>query len=214
MDDSRLVMSQGPQPGKTFQLDRDAMTIGRDPGNDIAIDDLQVSRQHTRITRQGNFLVLEDLGSTNGTFVNGVRLTGPHTLTNGDVIGIGDAVVLTFYGTGAAATETLIGQASATPSAQYTPQPAVQPTATPRPTPAAETPISQPRAIYTETVGPQQSPPNVPVAEKGPRRTWLVVGCAVLVLLALMACVGVFILDYLALLPAIFYEPLRWLGLI
>ena len=206
MDDSRLVMSQGPQPGKTFVLDRDVLMIGRDPGNDIVIAETQASRQHTRITRQGNFLVLEDLGSTNGTFVNGVRLTAPHTLTNGDVIGIGDAVVLTFYGTGAAATETLIGHPSAMPTAQ--------PTATPRPTPVAQTPFSQPGVVYAETVAPQQPPANTPVTEKKPRRTWLAIGCALLVLLALMACVGVFILDYLALLPLVFYEPLRWLGLI
>ena len=206
MDGSRLVMSQGPQPGKTFVLDRDILIIGRDPGNDIVIAEAQASRQHTRITRQGNFLVLEDLGSTNGTFVNGVRLTAPHTLTNGDVIGIGDAVVLTFYGTGAAATETLIGHPSAMPTAQ--------PTATPRPTPVAQTPFSQPGVAYAETVAPKQPPASTPVAEKKPRRTWLAIGCALLVLLALMACVGVFILDYLALLPSIFYEPLRWLGLI
>ncbi|MCJ7735758.1 MAG: hypothetical protein MUQ10_00390, partial [Anaerolineae bacterium] len=133
-------------------------------------------------------------------------LTAPHTLTNGDVIGIGDAVVLTFYGTGAAATETLIGHPSAMPTAQ--------PTATPRPTPVAQTPFSQPGVDYAETVAPQQPPANTPVAEKKPRRTWLAIGCALLVLLALMACVGVFILDYLALLPLVFYEPLRWLGLI
>jgi len=210
MDSSRLVMSQGPQPGKTFVLDRDALTIGRDPGNDIVIAEPQVSRQHTRITRQGNFLVLEDLGSTNGTFVNGVRLTAPHTLTNGDVIGMGDTVVLTFYGTGAAATDTLIGHPPAVPSAQ----PSAQPTATPPPTPAARPSFSQPGIVYAETAAPQQPPVHTPVADKGPQRTWLAVGCAVLVLLAVMACVGVFILDYLALLPPVFYEPLRWLGFV
>jgi predicted component of type VI protein secretion system len=214
MDGSRLVMSQGPQPGKTFVLDRDTLTVGRDPGNDIVIAEPQVSRQHSRITRQGNFLILEDLGSTNGTFVNGVRLTAPHTLSNGDVMGMGDAVILTFYGTGTGATDTLVGPQSAAPSAQHMPQPSAQPAITPPPTPAAQPSFSQPSMMYAETVAPQQPPPNTPIAESRPRRMWLAVGCAVLVLLALMACVGVFILDYLAILPPIFYEPLRWMGLI
>ena len=50
--------------------------------------------------------------------------------------------------------------------------------------------------------------------EETQRKTWLLVGCVFLVLLAVVACVGAFVLDYLGLLPAVFYEPLRWLGLI
>jgi hypothetical protein len=98
-----LVMSQGPQPGQTFMLDRDWITVGRDPTNEIVINDPQVSRQHSRITRQGKTTVIEDLGSTNGTFANGMRLTGPHVLATGDVIGLGDGVKLTYYEVGIAA---------------------------------------------------------------------------------------------------------------
>ena len=109
-DSSQLVVNQGPQPGQTFILDQDLLTLGRDPGNDIVISDPQVSRQHARVTRQGETMVIEDTGSTNGTFVNGVRLTGPHTLANGDVIGLGDAATLAYYEAGIAATEVLDGQ--------------------------------------------------------------------------------------------------------
>jgi len=203
---SRLVMSQGPQPGKTFILDRDALTIGRDPGNDIVISEPQVSRQHAQITCQGNFMVLEDLGSTNGTFVNGMRLNAPHTLTNGDVVGMGDAVVLTFYGTSVSATETVISQPPA--------QPVAQPTFAPPPTAPLQPPMSQRSRMYAEPVAPSVAYADVPTQEKKRGRTWLLIGCAVLLLLALMACVGVFVLDYLTLLPPIFYEPLRWPGLI
>ncbi|OQY20253.1 MAG: hypothetical protein B6I34_08780 [Anaerolineaceae bacterium 4572_32.1] len=100
-NDSRLVMNQGPQPGQTFMIDKDLVTLGRDPSSELVINDPQASRQHARITRRGNLEVIEDLGSTNGTFVNGVRLTDPHTLTNGDVIGLGDSIRLTYYGSGA-----------------------------------------------------------------------------------------------------------------
>ncbi len=126
-DDFRLVMSQGPQPGQTFPLDKDSLTLGRDPGNDIVINDPQVSRQHARITRQGGLMVIEDLGSTNGTFVNGMRLTGPHTLVSGDVIGLGDAVTLTYHGASVAVTRTIVGQpAAAPPPPSYAPPPPIE----------------------------------------------------------------------------------------
>jgi len=198
-DGSRLVMSQGPQPGQTFLLDRDVLTIGRDPGNDITIDDGQISRQHARITRQGGFLILEDIGSTNGTFVNGMRLVASHTLANGDVVGMGDAVALTFYGSGASATETVIGA------------PPVRPAFTP-PTRGPQPRASQPRPAYVAPAAPTVAPPTAVGQPQRRSKTWWTIGCAVLLLVTLMACVGVFVLDYLQVLPPVFYEPLRWLG--
>ena len=93
-----LVMERGPQPGQVFELPRSTVSIGRDPGNQIVIEDSQVSRQHARITPQGGLMVVEDLGSTNGTRVNGLRITGPHTLAHRDAISLGDNVTLIFYG--------------------------------------------------------------------------------------------------------------------
>lgn len=129
-DDFRLVVRQGPQPGQSFPLEKDSLAVGRDPGNDIVINDPHVSRQHARITQQGGLMVIEDLGSTNGTFVNGMRLTGPHTLADGDVIGLGDAVTLTFYGWPAVTTETMVCR-----SGVVAPRPAY---AAPAPPPAVE----------------------------------------------------------------------------
>jgi hypothetical protein len=91
----KLIMNQGPQPGRTFVLDRDLLILGRDPGCNIVIDALEVSRQHARISRYGGQIVIEDLRSANGTFVNGIRLTGPRTLVNGDVISLGGVVTFT-----------------------------------------------------------------------------------------------------------------------
>ncbi|MEE8389191.1 MAG: FHA domain-containing protein [Anaerolineae bacterium] len=194
---SRLVQSQGPQPGQTFMLDQDELTLGREPHNKITISDPQVSRQHARIMRQGDLMVIEDAGSTNGTFVNGMRLTGPHALANGDVIGLGDAVTLTYYGPSPASTEPLAEQPTATMGQlSYEPPPPPAYTAPPPAYAAAPPPIAQ-----------------APVEKKKSKRG-LWIGCGCLVLLAIGACVGVFVLDYLGMLPSIFYEPLRWLGLI
>lgn len=68
----------------------EALTIGRGRGNSIVLDDMLVSRQHVRITADADGLVLEDLGSRNGTYVNGRRVERTH-LSEGDRIGIGAA---------------------------------------------------------------------------------------------------------------------------
>jgi hypothetical protein len=200
-DGSRLVMREGPQPGQTFMLDQDLLTLGRDPGNEIVISDPQISRQHARITRQGGLTVIEDAESTNGTFVNGLRLAGPHTLTDGDVISLGDAATLSYHSADITMTEPLGGQPTvSTAPPSYEPPPPPPPSYEPPPTPSP-------------TYIPAPSPSTQP-AEETQRRTWLWVGCVLLVLLVIVACVGVFVLDYLRLLPDIFYEPLRWLGII
>ncbi len=201
---SRLVVSQGPEPGQVFELRQDSQTIGRAPGNEIVISDPQVSRQHVRISKEGGLLVIEDLGSTNGTTINGVRLTGPHTLTNGDVIGLGDQVTMTFYGTGVEATDTVIGQPAPqapAPQPSYAPPPAQsQPVAAAQPRP---TPPPQDYAYADEEL-----------KEEGQSQRWIIFGCAGLLLLAIAACIIIFVLDYLQVLPPFFYTPLRWLGFV
>lgn len=71
-----------------FALDKERITIGRRPGNDIHIDNLAISGQHAAITLIGKDAFLEDLGSTNGTLVNG-KPVSKHILQNGDVIELG-----------------------------------------------------------------------------------------------------------------------------
>jgi hypothetical protein len=88
-----LLMRKGPHPNRPFPLGKDVIIIGRSPDNDIAIDDAEVSRHHARLTRRGNDWILEDLGSRNGTFVNGQRITGPVTLTPGAQVGLGTGIL-------------------------------------------------------------------------------------------------------------------------
>jgi len=65
------------------------IVIGRSPGADIVIGDDFVSGKHTRISPAGDGAVIEDLGSTNGTLLNGRRLTAPQQLRPGDAVDIG-----------------------------------------------------------------------------------------------------------------------------
>lgn len=92
----QFVMRSGPTPGVIFPLEGDQLTIGRDANNGVAINDAEVSRKHSRLTFQGGKYVLEDLGSTNGTFVNGQRLAGPVVLKAGDVVSLGEQIVLMY----------------------------------------------------------------------------------------------------------------------
>lgn len=81
------IPADDPQP----QSSDDALTIGRSRDNSIVLDDMLVSRHHVRITADNDGLLLEDLGSRNGTFVNGRRVDQAH-LHEGDRLGIGSAV--------------------------------------------------------------------------------------------------------------------------
>ncbi|MEW8958501.1 FHA domain-containing protein FhaB [Moorella humiferrea] len=80
--------SPGIKKGEKYFLGEN-ITIGREPGNDIVIEDLHVSTRHALITRRGDEWHLIDLKSTNGTYVNGRFLTGPHILRPGEEIRIG-----------------------------------------------------------------------------------------------------------------------------
>ena len=94
MDSFRLVVRRGPQPNQAFDISQDATTLGRGINNDIVINDREISRNHLRLLRAGDGLTVEDLGSTNGTFVNGKRIAGVTPLNVGDMVGLGDTVVL------------------------------------------------------------------------------------------------------------------------
>ncbi|MDO9299763.1 MAG: FHA domain-containing protein, partial [Anaerolineales bacterium] len=77
-------------------LEGDQLVIGRDSSNGVAINDAEISRKHSRLIFQGGKYVLEDLGSTNGTFVNGQRLAGQVVLKPGDVVSLGEQIVLMY----------------------------------------------------------------------------------------------------------------------
>jgi hypothetical protein len=87
---SRLeLLAEGGRVLRSFPLDAPMITIGRRSGNDIALLDLEVSRQHARIDFVAPRYYVSDLGSTNGTRVNGRPVSGRQPLTDGDVIELG-----------------------------------------------------------------------------------------------------------------------------
>lgn len=184
----RLVVKTGPNPGVAFDLAKEVTLLGRDVTNDIALGDAEISRQHARLTRTPGGFVLEDLGSTNGSFVNGERLVAPRVLSAGDLLGLGENVTLSFETTSPEAAETVMGAAirhGAAPS---------------------------PEAFQAATPAP---PPPVVSAEPRPRgrrsSRWLLAGGGCLVLVVL--CVGtLYLMDQYA--PDILYAPLRMLGLV
>src|ERR671927_1925944 len=101
-----LRVADGDGAERTFELVSDVV-LGRDPGADIVLTDPtnEVSRRHARIRIRGTEAVLEDLVSTNGTFVNGERLDGPYVLRAGDTVELG-GVTLEFVPTPAPAPAT------------------------------------------------------------------------------------------------------------
>jgi hypothetical protein len=164
------VMRSGPTPGKIYELTQPDLSIGRDVSNDIAINDAEISRRHARLTRDPVGYTLTDTGSTNGTFVNGVRLIGPHLLRTGEVVMLGENVTLVF--------EESYVDADATRLASYNvpsrpPAPAIparQPYSAPPPAPLVYTPAPQPPAYAqpqypAPQYPPQPEPPDYPPLE-------------------------------------------------
>ena len=220
----QLVMHKGPNPGKIFEIVQDEITIGRDITNRVVVNDPELSRKHCRLTLQSGAYIIEDLGSTNGTFVDGQRLIGPHMLRPGETILLGEKVSLEYEVLGFDPNATLVSGSS--PQAQsassrdtyrvepqdYNYQPASpaqpgyyqQPYQQP-PQPAYQQPAQAP--IYSGNVPPgpseQYAPPNeaydAGIEEEAPKRSraWLYVGCGALLVIMCCLVAGVFAFDYL-----------------
>jgi pSer/pThr/pTyr-binding forkhead associated (FHA) protein len=162
----RLVMRTGPHPGKIYDLSQGELSIGRDITNDVVINDAEISRKHARLVAQSGSYVLEDTGSTNGTFVNGQRLMGPHLLHIGELVLLGENVSLVYeavpYDPDAtvATAAALPGMPSTAPISAapapvevYTPPP-------PPPQPAA--PVQSPAPAFPPAYPPQARPQAAP----------------------------------------------------
>ena len=85
-----VIAAMGHEPGTNFDLSRGA-TMGRADNVDIHVDDPFASSAHARIYPRQDFIYIEDMGSTNGTFLNGRQLRAPERLKVSDVVRIGDS---------------------------------------------------------------------------------------------------------------------------
>ena len=92
-----LIIVKGPGTGHTFTLGVDPVIIGREsPAAKFVIADPAVSRRHAQISHQADGHMIEDLNSTNGTFINAQRVVGAVPLTPGDLIELGTAATLSY----------------------------------------------------------------------------------------------------------------------
>jgi hypothetical protein len=85
-----VIAALGHEPGTIFDL-ADGATMGRGDSAEIRVDDPFASSAHARIFQRGDFMHVEDMGSTNGTYLNGRQLRGAERLKVADVIRIGDS---------------------------------------------------------------------------------------------------------------------------
>jgi pilus assembly protein CpaF len=204
----KLSVRQGPRPNLVFELDKPGYVIGREAGNDLVIEDPQVSRRHAQLTQQGNSYLIEDIGSTNGTYVNGKRVTAPTLLTNGDMVGLADTVIIAVQ-----MSLPIGGEATVVSDAAHyspptvpaftpppaPPQPVAQgpayvPPAQAQPVPQASAysaPRSAPPPYAEPQYVPQYAPPPVEYAPSTPaddkRRTMLIgLGCLGLLLVVML----------------------------
>jgi hypothetical protein len=109
----QLTVRKGPKVGESFLLETISLTIGRDPVSDVVLNDPEVSRQHARFSQTETGYQVQDLGSTNGTFVNGQRLEAePVDLEPGFTISMGSGVTLIYdiVPTGDAMAATMVDQ--------------------------------------------------------------------------------------------------------
>ncbi len=162
-----LVMDRGPRPGLKLSLTKTSATIGRAADNDFVIDDPEISRHHARLVWDGRQVIIEDLGSANGTFVNGVRLTAPCILQPGDSLGLAQTVALRAmspFMAAPGAPDATLPSGLRPPGAQVPPPP----------------PVPRPAAVHGPT------PPSPP---KGP--AWACILPAVLAIVCLLgAAIG------------------------
>jgi predicted component of type VI protein secretion system len=193
----RIVVVEGPDAGQEFDLSG-ATTIGRDPSAGIVIDDAEASRRHASLSVEGSTVTVEDLGSTNGTFVNGARIAGAQALRAGDQVRVGQTT-MSVEG-GAAEGATTVGQVIP-PAAAATPPPPAAVAATP-PTqpfqpaqPPQGPPPGAPQPGYAG--GPIGGPPQASTGGGGSKAPWIALAAVVLIALIVggLAIGGVFSSD-------------------
>ena len=160
---AKVILSFEGSVIREIPLDKERVTIGRKPHNDIQIENLAVSSEHARIVTILNDSFLEDLGSTNGTLVNGNPIK-KHILQNNDVIEIGK-YTLKFFGEAAAAGQS---QSEDFERTMVLRAPAAKPAA-PAATPAAQ-PAAAQQAAFAKTQPPRPAvtPAAPPAAAAAP----------------------------------------------
>src|SRR5687767_15050204 len=98
---SIIINEKGGQP-RVMEFDKGEVTIGRVAGNDIVLPKGNISKRHSRIVQKDGKFIIVDLKSTNGTYVNGKKITAPQVIKDTDKVYIGDYTLQLTNGGGAA----------------------------------------------------------------------------------------------------------------
>jgi len=176
----QFVMRSGPTTGKIYPLEAPEIIIGRDASNGVAINDAEVSRKHAKLSLHGSAYVIQDLGSTNGTFINGQRITGTQVLNPGDTVSFGENIVL-MYEAAFDPNATVI----ASSQAARTVAPVYRPVPVPAPIPAPA-----PLQAYSGQVPAGPVPMAIVQAKKGGGRVVIIILVLLLVCL-ILACIAI-----------------------
>lgn len=178
----QLVIRSGVGAGKVLPLEKSEMHVGRDVTNDLVISDEKVSRRHARLYSEGDQYVVEDLGSTNGTFINGARLSGPHLLRVGEQITFGETSIVSYERVNNDPNATVISTISAAPAGPATKHPAAPPAGA---APSAPRKPHQPDISPDVPLSRDEFAEPVAVAPRKKSRSLLIV---VLIIIALFIC--------------------------
>jgi hypothetical protein len=157
----QLVIVEGPNTGRDFDL-AGSLIVGRGEDAGIVIDDDEASRRHASLSSTGDSVLVQDLGSTNGTFVNGERISSPEPARGGDRIRIGNTV----FEVRALTQATRLG--TAIPDEPADEPPDVQATAIGHSIPAEEPVETQATAVGHAVPDPGSPPPGGPGAPPPP----------------------------------------------
>lgn len=189
----QLMMRSGVKAGKSYPVDQEETLIGRDLANDIAVPDPEVSRRHARFLMREDSVFIEDLGSTNGTFLNGERISTTQQLRLGDIVTLGENVSMVFEKFTPEEDMTMV-----TPDIEKTPPPTVkekEPEAVAYQPPAQPAVFQQPVAAAPRAVAPVQPEPLDEEVEEEIKRgmpTWLIILILAIVIIVVIIAVTMF----------------------
>ena len=157
-----VVITEKGGAQRRMDFDKNEVTIGRVQGNDIILPKGNVSKRHSRIVLKDNRFIVVDLKSTNGTYVNGRKITSPLVVKSGDKIYIGDFILTLEEGAGA------YEEAPRAPSAPP-PAPPVAPQPMPEPEPPAPQPMqAAPPRRRSQGAPPPLRPQSQPQSQRAP----------------------------------------------
>jgi len=194
-----LIMKEGPFPGQTFELKGQSIIIGRDPASNLVVDDVEVSRRHARLVVQGSGFAIEDLGSTNGTFVEDQRIRNLVRLQPGATIRLGERISFSYEGLAPDEAETRDFSSTPPTSSQRMSSRAMRRAEpAPSPTPAFVQERAMPAAPDIESHRSETEQPAAPQSRLRPRRKgirlpvfskpWMI-GCGIALVLGACALI-------------------------